>query len=349
VIPDPANLSTLTEMALNTMLPRVKAELSLLNSLWEIKDLKSLPFKLGKFATSLERLKNASFWDRPIDKWFPKGLRKKNLLVELRKLPDSLRSATHNLSGSYLELMFNIRPIISDVTGIHQALLSIASLFNKLVHQQGQMRTRHFAFSYHEGTAGGLDAVVTDWPGSEPVDGGQISCHTIRNVSRISANFHAEIQYQFWYSDFQTQHAALLSLLDSLGVNFNLGTIWRGIPFSFVVDWVVGVGRWLDRFKTRNMDPQINIRRYLWSIKRQRTTTCLSGFSSSVYPPSPSLFVPQVSYRPTVTETSYKRVVKMPSRLSFETSGLSSVEFSLAAALLLSRRPRRKTARQRLS
>lgn len=334
VIPDPDNLDSLTEAGLNTMLPRVKAELSLLNSLWELKDLKELPVKVLKFAQSVKKLRarNSAV---PLAALLPIQLRKLKSWVAANKVLATRRGAA-GVSSAYLELMFNIRPVISDVIGIHRALHSIAKTLRGFQRRAGKLRIAHYSRAYYEGTEGGLDATVTDWPGGEPVSGGQIACRTIRNVSRISTMYHAEIEYQYWYSDLQDQYAGLLGLLDAVGVNFNPGTVWRAIPFTFLIDWVVGVGRWLDRWKTRNMDPKINIRRYVWSVKRQRTTECRYGFIAAPYSTSPAIHVPIISTLPTVFETAYKRSTTMPSRHSFETSGLSAIEFSLGAALALS-------------
>jgi len=41
----------------------------------------------------------------------------------------------------------------------------------------------------------------------------------------------------------------LRGLMDSLGFEFNPRIIWDEIPFSFVVDWFFGVGKWLSNFK----------------------------------------------------------------------------------------------------
>jgi hypothetical protein len=41
----------------------------------------------------------------------------------------------------------------------------------------------------------------------------------------------------------------LRGVLDSLGFELNPRILWDAIPFSFVADWFVGVGNFLDRFK----------------------------------------------------------------------------------------------------
>lgn len=133
----------------------------------------------------------------------------------------------------------------------------------------------------------------------------------------------------------------MLAYLDAFGVNLNPAIIWNAIPWSFVVDWLLGVSRWLDNNKIAFMEPQINIHRYLWSISRRRTilvqrrTACLpkAGATNKV--------LSDVVPLPKVTETAYRRDISLPSASSIISSGLSLGEFSLAAALVVSRRSRR--------
>lgn len=162
-----------------------------------------------------------------------------------------------------------------------------------------------------------------------------------------ASHFHAQIEYNFNYTQFQREHAHVLALLDALGVNFNPAIVWNALPWSFVVDWVVGVSRWLDNLKVGNMEPKINILQYLWSVRRSRTVQVegkvafnkyFSGYDPYTYYPTAYVSFP-VTY-----ETAYRRSAGLPGPSWFETSGLSSKEFSLGAALVVSHRrhPKRK-------
>jgi hypothetical protein len=152
------------------------------------------------------------------------------------------------------------------------------------------------------------------------------------------------MQYNYTFTAFQLEHAKVLGLLDALGINFNPRYVWDVIPWSFVVDWLIDIGRWLDNFEVKNLEPKVNILQYCWSIKKVRriavtglVQTYNNLFTYSKYPPQ---YVPL----PTIRETSYRRGTDLPSVNSFTTSGLSSTELSLGAALLVTRR--RKTSRK---
>jgi hypothetical protein len=130
----------------------------------------------------------------------------------------------------------------------------------------------------------------------------------------------------------------LLSHLDYLGINLNPAIIWNAIPWSFVVDWVAGVGPYLDQLRVENMAPQINIRRALWSVSRKRVITVSKGTRVS----NPTYHTLLTRNRlPAVTQTAYRRQLFMPSISSIQSSGLTPKEFSLGAALVIAQRARR--------
>jgi hypothetical protein len=92
----------------------------------------------------------------------------------------------------------------------------------------------------------------------------------------------------------------------------------------------------------RQMEPQINIHRYLWSIRRERRVLVTRQVMDSLIQgrgPNPKRSVIPL---PVVVSTAYRRSVGLPLRSSVILSGLSSTEFSLGAALVLSQRRRRK-------
>jgi hypothetical protein len=90
------------------------------------------------------------------------------------------------------------------------------------------------------------------------------------------------------------------------------------------------------------MKPTINIRRFLWSVKRHRRIFVSKELGYD-------LSGPLAPYRnlesplPVVDESAYRRFVGMPSSSSIISSGLSSSEFSLGAALVITqRRPHKR-------
>jgi hypothetical protein len=159
-------------------------------------------------------------------------------------------------------------------------------------------------------------------------------------VTNGSAHFHAELQYNYYYYRYQVEHAQILALMDHLGLNLNPAIIWNAIPWSFVIDWLVGVSQWLSTQRLGNMDPKINIMQYLWSVTYQRDIYVTSKITSPLYYVGtgiPDASTESITH-PVVSETAYRRVSGLPTVSLLTTSGLSPTEFSLGAALVVSRR-----------
>lgn len=317
-IPPPADIGALESRACQAMLPIIKAELSSINTLLELKDFKSLPktvLSIGKLASSF--------------------------VVKLKtKVKPTLRNLLHGTADGYLQAKFNILPLLSDITGIHAALVSTERRINDLISQAGRIQNKHFAYVWKEyamqnDTKGGyIGTNLLSYPANAFV--------MYRNVTYDDTVFHAQMQYNYNYTAYQREHAHLLALLDAFGVNFNPAIIWNAIPWSFVVDWVIGVGRFLDSLKKTNMEPQINIRKYLWSVKRKRTIRLTREIERIFY------VYPIDSARdplPEVIETAYRRHSGYPSIGSITSSGLSPSEISLGAALVTTRSRHHRTRR----
>jgi hypothetical protein len=294
-------------------MPSIKEELSLINSVYELKDLKSVRSTLSNiwgFARNIHIPRNST-----------------------------LRRGLRASSDGFLQSQFNLLPMLSDIVGVNRAISRVEAQVNALLTRSLKLQRKHFRFSWREfdDSDDHTDAFYM-FPSNKVTN--RISTHAVtRHTVHESSLFHAMVEYNFSFTQYQREHALMLALLDAFGVNLNPRIIWNAIPWSFVVDWLVGVGRWLDNFKIQNMEPKITIQRYLWSIKRERNIYMykVSNHYARVYSghsgyPSPVLM-------PVVTETAYRRKVGVPSISSFlTTSGLSSNELALSTALVLARR-----------
>jgi hypothetical protein len=300
--------------ALRSILPSIKAELSLVNSLVELKDLKTVNSTL-KAAAKAPGLFDPKLWST------------------LAKSGKTLRQILRSSSNVYLQFAFNVLPMLSDISGIQTALKNYKKRINALVSQSGIRQSRHFSLTVPETNTFEVSPYYYNVDGvfTHPYISARKSL--TRFVAQTPSLFHAQIEYNINYLEYQVRHAEVLGLLDMLGVNLNPQIIWNAIPWSFVVDWVAKVGDFLSRYKTDNMEPMINIHRFLWSYKRQRTiylTNYVRALNPTLSPGCTSK-----NQLPSVTETSYKREVGEPTTGSVELSGLNSTEFSLGAALVL--------------
>ena len=323
-ISPPPSLSTLKQTSIGAMMPLIRSELSLINSLIELKDFASLPQTL----LSVQKFYNLI----------------RTSTGALRKLLTSKQKAVRIASDVYLQTKFNILPLLSDIRGIRTALSRTERRINDLIAREGRVRTKHFTCSVVEPS--NVSIPWTAKSGYNPNYGqfadwvlnANIKCW--RQVIVEPAIFHAEMRYNYNYTAYQREHARVLALLDAFGINLDPSIIWNAIPWSFVIDWLIGVSRYLSTFKTTNMEPKINILSYLWSIKRVRhIDLAIQQYSvkwNNVIPSIGWLPLPRVSY------SAYRRETGIPSSSSITLSGLSLNEFSLGAALVLSKRRRRR-------
>jgi len=331
-VPEPSDLSNLLAAAHKAILPQVKSELSLLNTLYELKDFKTLPRTLSRISGLNLRATTSR---------------------RVQTLRDMLRARVganaRAVADSHLQWQFNILPLLSDIAGIRAAMLRTQRRVNDLVTRQGRVNKRHFVVPLTELSDSDttfLDHTVTSGP--VPVaphsvgffryqSGADLKYKHRRQVMQTSSKFHVEIEYNYNYSDYQTANAQFSGLLDALGVNFNPQIIWNAIPWSFVVDWVLGVSRFLGQFSVGNLNPVINIRRALWSVVRTRRILLTLQGEGSVPLQRPAFYDTPVSL---LYEQAYRREVYAITNNSISSSGLNIKEFSLGAALVIARRKR---------
>lgn len=322
-IPVPSNLEDLKFRSCRAMFPRIKNNLELLVSLYEAKDILTIKGS-AKRAAGLA-----------------KALFQKIRGLSTRPLK---RALLRGAADSYLQWMFNLKPLISDICGIYRTIATYERRINDFVNRSGTVQQAHFRCDLHEQ----LTDTSSAWSSWKPViiykDGTSISytnCRTSRRCVTDSAVFCATLQYNYWLSEYQREHAIMLGLLDSLGVNFNPKFIWEVVPWSFVVDWVIDVSRYLDQYKVENMEPKVNILQYCWSIRKVRRIYITGQVQSSVAYTGGTYGMQYIAF-PQVTQTSYRRGIDLPSASSFTMSGLSPTQLSLGAALLITKSRRHR-------
>lgn len=302
----PTAYPDLLARGLRALLPGIRPAkgLSLLNSIYELKDFKSLPMTIRRVRHFLE---------------FRKG--KFSLLSLARKFPrQTLKDAIRLSADVYLQKEFNIGPLLSDIAGVRTAISDVRQELARVLKNASRPIHSHWSCdieayrNVNETSSGTL---------TTPFVSKGISY--TRSVYYDVKKFNVTLDYSYTLPPGVSQDSLLPALLDRFGVNLNPAIIWNAIPWSFVVDWVVNVSSWLSQFKVRNIEPQLIIRGCCSSVKVSRTTV-VSGvcFSRAVV-------------SATLWEESYERVPITVSRNSLLASGLSSHELSLLAALFAGR------------
>jgi len=316
ILPLP-QVDAMVQVALGFLMPGIKDDLSLVNSLLEFRDIKSLARRVKATAGAI--VKALSYIGKTSSATF----------AALARLIKGGRSAHRDAANLYLEVQFGWKPLYSDVMAIIKSLRELNKRIKRELSNQYKLRRRHYKISFvlepeQQVLSGVLFKTYAD---GYPFYMG----YRTRVRTKAQAVFHVEVEYQYYYPEMVQQHAALLGLLDSLGVNLNPKIVWNAIPFSFVVDWVVNVSSFLDNFKLANMEPRVNITRCLHSTKVTRETSRSADVGTNIGIPC--------SF---VRETAYIRTPFLPTAARIMTSGLTSKEFSLGVALAIQRTKRHK-------
>lgn len=312
IIPDPPNVQDLVSQSITAMLPGLKpiSNVSLINSLIELKDFRSLPHSL-----------------KNIPKLIRSTAELLGIISQKRKLSKAktLRNILRMAADGYLQAEFNILPLLSDISAVSTAIQTVRSRLRQLVQDANRPIKRYHSFDlgdYYD------DAGSDSWTMNKPawlVQNPSANRYTSYTVRR----FTAIMEFSYSLPSWVTEDSLMGALLDLVGVNLNPRIIWNAIPWSFTIDWLANVNSWLDNWRTRNIEPIVDIRGFCWSTHARRVVNT-SVTTSSNYPAVE------------LVDDVYKRVVPERSALYAQlvTSGLSPKEFSLAAALGLSRRSR---------
>lgn len=335
-VPAPTNLGMLKQRGLDSIMPGIKAEMSLLNSAIELKDFRSTVRGVQNYARDFS---NAllylprQYWGHWFVEHLAIGWTKYLRDLKARSKSGSSSNVLREASSKYLQWKFAWAPLIRDVQSVRKALSSFEKQLNRLVSNEGRVRTGHWSTTFEERPAEKRVRPFGWSPSSYPLisTGNRLESST----SATSCTFHVEMRYNYNLTQYQREHARVLGLLDAFGLNFNPAILWNATKYTFILDWVIGVGRYLDQFKVQNMEPRINILGALWSARYERTIDSTKYFETAF-----SDLTGAKASMPQTKETAYIRQIFSPGLNSLTTSGVNSSELTLGAALVIARRRR---------
>jgi hypothetical protein len=262
-----------------------------------------------------------------------------------------LREILQASADGYLQEKFNLLPMLSDLTGIHRSIVEYKRTAKSRLALEGRVIRKHYSFVFPElkptYSQYGITHDIRDLLNLQGYVGPDIrgSVETTRTVVNAPTEVHVQCMFKITYDAFRRQHADTLTLLDKLGVNFDLRIIWNAIPWSFVVDWVLKVQDFLSQFRIGFMDPRIDILQCLWSVKRSRVISMAARVTQPFANPNGMGGEANTKYEhieyPDVIETAYRRQTGIPDISLFrlpEFDSLSFTEASLATALAITRK-----------
>lgn len=231
--------------AVRAMWPEVEANLSVINSIYELKDFKRLPNLLRSTNASIESISK--------------------LLTGMGSFKrKTLKQLVATAAGQHLNYMFAVRPLLSDIAALRAAFHGVAQRVDTLLANKDKTFVSHYRRTIDLAEFGFKSYETYDL---SPVNGTYADGCRYRKVLLGPAMYHAVMRYNYSYSRWQIEHARLLGYLDALGLNLNPSIIWNAVRFSFILDWVVKINRFLDSAKIGWLRPSVNIDWFTHSLK----------------------------------------------------------------------------------
>jgi len=137
------------------------------------------------------------------------------------------------LAGGYLALLFGVLPIISDVKGVYRGLTELEKHVSWLRKNQGKpVRVSYRATIPYSGVANSL------------ITGSNAGWET--RALQNKAFYHAFAIVTYDVSSLTDLELRLRALTRRFGFDDPIGTFWELVPFSFVIDWLINVGEFLN-------------------------------------------------------------------------------------------------------
>jgi len=322
VLPAPNHLE-LQEGSIRALLPRIRPGLSSLNDLIETKDFKSLPVTLKKIVKFIYFAKR-----------FNSLIKGKGIKAGKRTISDLLREVRKVAPDAFLQWKFNISPTYTDVAAAVTAANDFGKRVEKILAEEGQLKVVHY-MKYLDDKYPNSDEYTVD-NSMQYLYGARRFRRQVQYTSRPV--FRAHMRYSYKFTKYQRRHAFALGLLDSIGAGgVRPSVIWNAIPWSFVVDWTIGISNWLkSNLDAGAFDPVTSIQSYTYSYSLVRKITSYTNLCRADSPFAPGSDV----VASVVCENGYLRVpvrhIDITSSLTL--SGISFNEFILSAALGLSRK-----------
>jgi hypothetical protein len=248
-------------------------------------------------------------------------------------------------------MRFNVLPLKRDIVDTYESLVTIRDSVKELLDREGTIQKRHYRrdlFSTltspngdvsHQICPSTVGALYRDSTfGSNPyvtidlLNYSTTAHYVTRKWITNSATFHGTLEFRYTLTPFEREHALVLGLLSKLGINFDLAIIWNALPWSFVIDWVLGVSKFLGRTRISSLDPKVTILRYCSSLRAEKSAEWTFKATGNDY------YATVEKPLGATSSTAYRRRVGDPGiRNWIVNSGISLDEFGLATSLAMTR------------
>lgn len=334
--------------AVTAMTPSLVGEVNLMTFLIEMRDFKKLGQSIWSRAKTLDFSKEAmlDILNKALgfktQRVLPTITGKKLFSYSGKKARKGINPLsyeglrTSDVGSAYLSWMFAWKPLIKDVLQLYNSYDAYQKRLEELIRRSGTPQQRYYGKNLT--TPLYSDRQIQSGTATSGTSGGWTANtdYIIEEYSSLPARYSATMRYRYTFpADLQKQARGIKGQLDALGLTANPATIWNAIPFSFVIDWVVNVGKYLERLRVDNIDlkARTEVLDFCHSVKVSRKYR----FKTRQWDRIPGGLFTKTSWSDLAycEHSIYDRRKAMPNIYqALTTSGLSATEITLAGALV---------------
>jgi len=246
-IPLPTNSADIFAMY-QSLLPTIKQEMceSMVNFAIELPQLKQMVGKTGSV--------------RVLHKALKKYMKDIMLLPHYLKEKRSIRSFVKWLANANLEINFGVLPLIDDLQTFYKGYAASKRAWYGLRDNSRKWRTKHARFNGSPVILEQQETPSTQFyvycsPAAQVNESGYNygKLEVIKDVSCV------KLRYKYTLPDIPDWLAVAMSYADTMGLNFNPKIVWDATRLSFVCDWFLRVGKFLDQLKMPLYQPSVEV------------------------------------------------------------------------------------------
>jgi hypothetical protein len=183
-----------------------------------------------------------------------------NFLLEIGDIKSTLSFAKKGLSllqrvaAGNLSWQFAVRPTLRDLSDLYDSMLNLNEKIENFRKKGRMLQRRHFRKVFLDSPKNVITESLAE----------NVKC---RITSEEKVVCHFTMFYRYAVPDISVPSNYLNAVRDILGLKLDVSKIWNAIPFSFVLDWFLKIGKWLEQFDSDLTDIRLEVVGYCYSYK----------------------------------------------------------------------------------
>jgi hypothetical protein len=179
-----------------------------------------------------------------------------------KDFPGSVKRVASVANSTFLNYNFAWAPFVGDLQKLSNIVQTVVNRLNYLRRTRGTETRVHY---YHPDFVEFNNDGTRHWI-RQCGTGGAVGDHWL-TIESYKANFAASCTMLQNLEGLDDAWAVVKTTLASLGFNNPLKVVWNAIPFSFMLDWVIPIGKMLDKLQIPSFAGQWDIYDVTSSVK----------------------------------------------------------------------------------